>query len=205
MKRSSAGTLAVLLLLPVACTAEDEPPHGVSALKTACEGVLDSGSLAEAEKSTEIEKVRSPSDPKISYASAAKDLKESKVEVCNVPFEEDPTPGSPALRIQFDVSDGPLYPREERRSTNGYRAYGLKNGMQAVSAGSSSTILFPCTPKGSSSSINVTGTIDNDLDLTAPSQFRAVFGASDKMIAALKCENKIFLPNAATMKPFPKD
>ncbi|MFJ2774942.1 hypothetical protein [Streptomyces sp. NPDC087300] len=204
MKRSPAGALAVLLLLPVACTADDDLPHGVSALKPACEGILDSVSLAEAAKSTEIDRVRSPSDPKISYASAVKELKWNMVEVCNVPFEDNPTSESPALSIQFDVSDGSLYPREERRSTSGYDAYGLKNGMQAVSDGYSSTILFPCTPKGASSSINVTGTIENDLNLTVRSLFRAVFRASEKMIAALKCENKIFLPNVATMKPFPE-
>ncbi|MEU6822256.1 hypothetical protein ABZ921_16650 [Streptomyces atriruber] len=204
MKRRSAGTLAALLLLPVACTADDDPPHGVSALKPACENVLDSGSLAEAGKSTEIERVRSPSGPEISYVSAAKELKENMVEVCNVPFEDDPSPGEPALRIRFDLSDAPLFPKEERRSTSGYDAYGLKNGMQAISDGSSSTILFPCNPKGSSSLINVTGTIDNDLDLTVRSRFRIVFRASEKMIVALQCENKIALPNPATMNPYPE-
>ncbi|MEU5777506.1 hypothetical protein ABZ819_29925 [Streptomyces venezuelae] len=204
MKRRSAGTLAALLLLPVACTADDDPPRGVAALKPACEKVLDADSLAEAGKSTEIERVRSPSGPKISYASAAKELKENMVEICNIPFEDDTSPGEPALRIRFDLSDAPLFPREERRSTSGYKAYGLKNGMQAVSDGSSGTILFPCKPKGASSSINVTGTIDNDLALPVRSRFRVVFRASEKMIAALQCENKVALPSPATMNPYPE-
>ncbi|MEW2389373.1 hypothetical protein AB0933_13550 [Streptomyces venezuelae] len=86
---------------------------------------------------------------------------------------------------------------------SGYDAYELENDMQATSAAGSSSILFSCTPHGAGSAIQVTGTIDNDLDLSERARFRIVFRASRKMIDAINCENKIVLPDPAKMKPFP--
>jgi hypothetical protein len=208
LKHSSARTLAVLtlsLLAATSCTSDDSSQGGVSALAPACGGVLDSNSLAEAKKSAKIDQINASNNQKITYASAAKSLQDRMVEVCSVSFEDDPSPGSPALRIRFDLSDAPLFPRSEQRSMSGYTAFGLSSGMQAVNTGKSSTVLFPCTPKGSSSTIDVTGDLYNDLGLTDHAQFRALFSATEKMIAALKCKNKVTLPNPSSMKPFPKD
>ncbi|MEV7196113.1 hypothetical protein AB0N81_30570 [Streptomyces sp. NPDC093510] len=204
MKRSSAGSIAALILLfPVACTADDEPLHGAAALKSACSGVFDAGSIKEAKKSTKIDQVRA--DRQEDYPAAARALVDEKrmVKVCSIPFEGDPADGSSAFRIQFHVGDEPLFPRNEKRSTSGYRAYGLKSGLQATSESGSSDVFFPCTPKGSISSVDVTASLYNDLDLVEQTRFRILFRSTEKMIAALKCKNEVTLPRPESMRPFP--
>ncbi|MEU1118308.1 MULTISPECIES: hypothetical protein [unclassified Streptomyces] len=205
---SAAAVPVTLLFFLGACSDADPAPRGIAALQSSCTGVLAAGPLKEAGRSEKIEKVRVPSGHTKSYSSAARTLlrKQRTAEVCNVPFSDDArlSPGSPALRIQFDTGDAPLFPRNEQRSTSGYTAYGLASGMQATSEAQSSDILFSCTPKGYDSPVEVTGNLYDDLDLSERSRFRTLFRASEKMIRALKCGNKIALPNPDKMRPFPK-
>ncbi|MFI8350453.1 hypothetical protein [Streptomyces sp. NPDC085596] len=198
--------MASMALVALACTGcgGDTKLHGEAALKGACEGVFDSGTINEARKSEEFDSLHVASGPR-SHAAAVKSLtgKRHAAYVCLLDDKDSSKYESGALSIKFSPGQGGLFPEDETRSYSTYKAYKLGNGMQATTESGGADVYFPCDSSDRFRPLFVTGTFQSDLDLSNQAKFRTLFQSSRKMVKLLKCENEIKFPDPAKMKYLP--
>ncbi|MEU6387507.1 hypothetical protein ABZ847_28565 [Streptomyces bauhiniae] len=200
--------MALVALACAGCGGGEAQPQGEMALKTACEGVFDPGTINEARKSEDFDSLHIASGPR-SHAAAAKSLTEKRhsAYVCLLDDQDSSTSEGGALSIKFSPDQGRLFPEDETRSYGAFKVYKLTNGMQATTESGGADVYFPCDLPDRSRPLYVTGYFQSDLDLSTQARFRMLFQSSRKMVAILKCENDIKFPAPATMNslPFQKD
>lgn len=209
MTRSGVITLgmALVTLACAGCGAGDAKPHGEAALKSACEGVFDTGTINEARKSEDFDSLNVASGPR-SHAAAVESLTEKRhaAYVClldNQDYQNSSTSEAGALSIKFSPDQGRLFPEDETRSYSSYKVYKLANGMQAITESGGADVYFQCDLSDRLRPLYVTGAFQSDLDLSSQAKFRTLFRSSRKMLALLKCENNIKFPDPTTMKSLP--
>ncbi|RZU44814.1 hypothetical protein EV284_2290 [Streptomyces sp. BK022] len=205
MKRLRVATLGITLtLLTSAGCGADSSPHGAEALKTACDGIIDSSAINEARTSSDFDDLH-VSAKSTSHASAAKALldEDHAAYACRISRSNSPELRSDALYIKFTPGLKSLFPEDQEQSYSSYRAYKLGNGMQATMEAGSADVYYPCQTKNRDSSFSVTGSFFSTLDLSPETRFRTLFRSSEKMSELLKCENDIKFPDPATMKYLP--
>ncbi|MGW4221837.1 hypothetical protein ACWEG1_00090 [Streptomyces bauhiniae] len=205
MKRLRVATLGVALtLLTSAGCGADSSPHGADALKTACDGIIDSGAINEARTSSDFDDLHVAAKS-TSHASAAKTLldEDHAAYACRISRSDSPESRSDAVSIKFTPGLNSLFPEDQEQSYSSYTAYKLGNGMQATMEAGSADVYYPCKVKGKDSSFSVTGSFYSTLDLRPETRFRTLFRSSQEMSKLLKCENNIDFPDPATMKYLP--
>ncbi|WP_030816825.1 hypothetical protein [Streptomyces sp. NRRL F-2799] len=205
MKRLRLATLGVALtLLTSAGCGTDSAPHGADALKTACDGIIDSGTIDEARTSSDFDDLHAASTS-TSHASAAKTLldEDRAAYACRISRSDSSESRSDALYIKFTPGLNRLFPEDQKQSYSSYRAYKLGSGVQATMEAGSADVYYPCNAKGKDSPFSVTGSFYSTLDLRPETRFRTLFRSSQKMSKLLKCENDIKFPDPATMKYLP--
>ncbi|WP_369193419.1 hypothetical protein [Streptomyces djakartensis] len=201
----SAFALAILAATCVGC-GEDGSPHGRAAVEQACDGVVDSAAIREAERNDRFEQlfVKGPASGD-SHSKAAQELisTEQAAYACELSID-DTTGWDKGLSIKFIPGPERLFPERENRSFDSYKAYKLGSGIQATSESGLAAVFFPCQRRDDEQPNYITGTFFNDLDLTVQTQFRVLFRSSAKMIKLLKCENEIQFPAPDAMKALPR-
>ncbi|MFF0712650.1 hypothetical protein ACWEVM_30535 [Streptomyces bauhiniae] len=206
MTRAGVVTLgmALVALACTGCGGGDAKPHGEAALKSACEGVFDPGTINEARKSEDFDGLHVASGAR-SHAAAAKSLTEKRhaAYVCLLDDQDSSTSESGALSIKFSPNQGRLFPEDETRSYSSFKAYKLGNGMQAITESGGADVYFRCDLSDRLRPLYVTGAFQSDLELSSQAKFRTLFQSSRKMVALLKCDNRINFPDPATMKYLP--
>ncbi|MGA5650040.1 hypothetical protein ACPCI1_00090 [Streptomyces seoulensis] len=196
--------MALVTLACAGCGGGDAKPQGEEALKTACEGVLDPGTINEARKSEDFDSLHVASGPR-SHAAAVKSLTDEghSAYVCLLDDQNSSTSEAGALSIKFSPDQGRLFPEDETRSYSAFRAYKLTNGMQAITESGGADVYFPCDLSDRPRPLYVTGSFQSELDLSTQARFRTLFQSSRKMVTLLKCENDIKFPDPATMNSLP--
>ncbi|MFF9395215.1 hypothetical protein [Streptomyces griseoluteus] len=205
MKRLRVATLGITLtLLTSAGCGADSSPHGAEALKTACDGIIDSSAIDEARTSSDFNDLHVAAKS-TSHASAAKTLRDEDhaAYACRISRSDSPESRSDALYIKFMPGLKSLFPEDQEQSYSSYRAYKLGNGIQATMEAGSADVYYPCKTEDRDSSFSVTGSFYSTLDLRPETRFRTLFRSSEKMSKLLKCENDIKFPDPATMKYLP--
>ncbi|MFJ6908541.1 hypothetical protein [Streptomyces griseoluteus] len=205
MKRFRGAILGIALtLLTSAGCGADSSPHGADALKTACDGIIDSSAIDEARTSSDFGDLHVAAKS-TSHASAAKTLldEDHAAYACRISRSGSPESRSDALYVKFTPGLNSLFPEDQEQSYSSYRAYKLGNGIQATMEAGSADVYYLCRTKGRDSSFSVTGSFYSTLDLRAETRFRTLFRSSQKMSELLNCENDIKFPDPATMKYLP--
>lgn len=201
----AAAGIAIVAAMCVGCGG-NEAPHGRAAVEEACDGVIDSAAIAEAERSDRFEQLfaqGAASDD--SHSKAAQELMSKNRTAYACELNIDNTTGwDKGLSIKFTPGPEHLFPENENRSFDSYKAYRLGSGIQATSEAGRVAVFFPCQRQGRADSVHITGTFFNDLDLTVRTQFRVLFRSTTKMIGLLKCKNDIRFPAPQAMKALPQ-
>ncbi|NEB91829.1 hypothetical protein [Streptomyces bauhiniae] len=205
MKRLRVATLGVAftLLTSAGCSA-DSSPHGADAMKTACDGIIDSGAINEARTSSDFDDLHVASDS-TSHASAAKTIlsEDHAAYACRISRNDSTEPKSDALYIKYTPGLNRLFPADQAQSYSSYRAYKLGSGMQATMEAGGADIYYPCHTKGKDAPFSVTGSFYSTLDLLPETRFRTLFRSTEEMSKLLKCENSIKFPDPEKMKSLP--
>ncbi|WP_329015779.1 hypothetical protein [Streptomyces sp. NBC_01601] len=174
MTRYSLG-MACMALVALACTGcgGETKPHGEAALKGACGGVFDSGTINEARKSDSFDDLHVADVPR-SHASAVKTMldEDHAAYACIVDDKDSSKSDSGALSIKFIPGLGPLFSPGETQSYGGYKSSKLGNGMQAIIEPESASVYFQCESKDRMRPLSVTATFYSDFPLTAPNTMR---------------------------------
>ncbi|MGA5324075.1 hypothetical protein ACPCIU_26980 [Streptomyces seoulensis] len=204
MKRLRVAIGVALTLLTIAGCGADSSPRGADALKTACDGIIDSSTISEARSSSEFDDLH-VAPGSASHASAAKTLlnEDHAAYACRISRSDSPESRSDALYIKFTPGLNSLFPKDQEQSYSTYKAYRLGGGMQATTEAGSADIYYPCQAKGKESPLSVTGSFYSTLDLGTETRFRTLFRSAREMSKLLKCENEIKFPDPAQMKSLP--